>query len=202
MPTVAVLLFVALVVASCSGTGSSTAPNTVSPPAPTSSPSAPTGTTPPPTTPVAPRPTASETPFGLFRPFGGFRFRAAPARVVEEFKAAANASLGKAGTVGDARAAEAVREGEQPVTVVAFTLVSRDGTSERELLGKVADGMAAGLGGQWKPGLGGQALVIDTDTATAVLSPWGNVPGGSTVFLLATGAKGAPVEDVARRLLA
>jgi hypothetical protein len=136
---------------------------------------------------------------GLFQPVAGFTFEPAPAGVVEGFEAAAAASMGDAGAIGDAQGAQAVRSGSEPVTVVAFTLIPSGEASEDELLAEVMGAMAGGAGGEWTPDPELGVFVLETDGSTSVIGPWGTVVGG-TVYLFATGAPGSPVKDVARAL--
>jgi hypothetical protein len=119
---------------------------------------------------------------------------------IDLFTAAAGASLGTSGSLGDTVGARATRTGDAPVDLIAFTVVPASGVSENDALFLVMEGMAQGGGGDWVADESIGWFALDHDTGRALMIPWGNVPGG-TVFLFVVGPGDAPVEDVANAIL-
>jgi hypothetical protein len=123
----------------------------------------------------------------------------APA-AIDGFRTAATASLGTNASLGDAVGARATRADDEPVDLIAFTVLPATGVTENDALFLIMDGIAQGTGGDWVADEAIGLFVLDHEAGRALLIPWGNVPGG-TVFLLVVGAGGAPVDDVANALL-
>lgn len=157
------------------------------------------------TTASEPSPTATVTPSSsigtiapFFQAFDGFTFREAAPEDLEGFESAVAASIGDAGSLGEAHIAEAVRGDEPAVTVIAFSLVPSGDATEQTLFGLMIDSIAGSLGGEWAPALDGQAFALETADQTVIVLPWATSQDGTTLFLLLTAPPDAPVEDVAR----
>lgn len=129
----------------------------------------------------------------------GFDVVEADLIVVEGFRDAAGASLGGAGQIGDVVAAKAVREGDLPVEMYAFTVIPAAGIPENDAARLVFDAVAAGAGGEWVAREDKGWFEMRHSGGMAIFGVLGNVPGGF-VFALLTGAGTAPVEAVAEGL--
>jgi hypothetical protein len=142
--------------------------------------------------------TATVAPF--FQPFGDFTFLPVEPAVLEQFEAAVAASLGDAGSIGEVHAADAVRGDEPAVTVFAFTLAPNGDATDQTLFGLVLDAIAGSLASDWEPAIEGQAFAIHAPDQSVFVMPWQRSQDGSILFLFATGAPDAPVEEVMRAL--
>lgn len=129
----------------------------------------------------------------------GFDVVGADAAVVAGFREAASASLGGAGRLGDLVAAKAVRAGDEPVEMYAFTVIPVSGVTENDAARLIFDAVAAGAGGEWVAHESEGWFQMDHPGGTAIFGALGTVPGGF-VFGLLTGAGDAPVEAVAAAL--
>lgn len=158
-------------------------------PAPTSGPS------------TAPSPEASLGIPPLLADVPGYEVEPINPTVLELFIAAASASLGQDGELGDAVGARANGPDIGPVDLFAFTLIPAAGITENDALFRVMAGIAEGAGGAWVPDEAAGWFRLENTTGHSILVPWGNVPGG-TVFLLLVGAEAADVENVANAILA
>ena len=121
--------------------------------------------------------------------------------VLDGFRAAAGASLGTNASLGDVVGARATNAGNDPVDLIAFTVLPATGVTENDALFLIMDGVAEGTGGDWVADEAIGWFALDHDSGRALMIPWGNVPGG-TVFLVVVGAGDAPVDDVANAILA
>jgi len=156
--------------------------------------------TPSPATTQAASPTAGSGVPPLLASVPGFDVTPIEPLVLDGFTAAANASLGTNATLGDAVGARATGAGNDPVDLIAFTMLPATGVTENEALFLIMDRLAQGAGGDWVADEAIGWFVLDHDDGRALMIPWGNVPGG-TVFLLVIGAGDAPVDDVANAIL-
>jgi hypothetical protein len=147
---------------------------------------------------------ASQTTGGgippLLASIAGFDVSPIEPTAIDGFTAAAGASLGANGTLGDAVGARATRADDDPVDLIAFTVLPATGVTENDTLFLIMDGIAEGTGGDWKANAAIGWFALDHDSGRALMIPWGNVPDG-TVFLLVVGADDAPVDDVANAIL-
>lgn len=163
------------------------------PVSPATSPAASTGATVPPSA----APSGSGVPIpAILSKVEGFEVVAADALVVEGFRDAATASLGGAGQLGDVVAAKAVRDGDLPVEMYAFTVIPSAGITENDAARLIFDALAGGAGGQWVAREDRGWFEMRHAGGMAIFGVLGNVPGGF-VFALLTGAGTAPVEAVA-----
>ena len=152
----------------------------------------------------APSPSASPTTAGGIPPLlatvPGFDVTPIEPLVLDGFAAAARAFLGTNAGLGDAVGARATGAGNDPVDLIAFTLLPATGVSENDALFLVMGGLAEGAGAEWVADEAIGWFALDHDSGRALMIPWGNVQGG-TVFLLVVGAGDAPVDDVANAVL-
>ena len=149
-------------------------------------------------------PAASPTAGGgvppLLASIPGFDVSPIEPAAIDGFAAAAAASLGTNGSLGDAVGARATRGDDSPVDLIAFTVMPVTGVTENDALFLIMDGIAQAGGGDWVADEEIGWFALDHDLGRALMIPWGNVPGG-TVFLLVVGAGDAPVDDVANAIL-
>jgi hypothetical protein len=156
------------------------------------------------TPPVGESPATSPTSGGGIPPLlatvPGFDVTPIEPLVLDGFTKAASASLGTNASLGDAVGARATNADNDPVDLIAFTLLPATGVTENDALFLIMDGIVQGTGGDWVADEAMGWFALDHDSGRALLVPWGNVPGG-TVFLMVVGAGDAPVDDVAYAIL-
>ena len=126
----------------------------------------------------------------------GFAYRASSV-AVPGFVQGANATLD-----GDAELeiiqASVASNGDDDVSVIAFTFPGADDTQSIDYFARIIDDMEDGVQAGSERGLGGSAYLITAAGQTIVLAPFGRAD--SLVFLFLAGPTG-PTEDVATAIL-
>jgi hypothetical protein len=191
-----------MLVAGCGGTWSSPgAPIAATPVATTfTSATAGTLTTPSPMASDGPAPTGGGGIPPLLASVPGFEVSPIEPLVIDGFTTAAKAWLGTNASLGDAVGARATNADNDPVDLIAFTVLPATGVTENDALFLIMDGIAQRSRGDWVADEATGWFALDHDSGRALMIPWGNVPG-ATVFLLVVGAGDAPVDEVANAIL-